>query len=105
MTDLYIRAFDMINPFVVTSSPTTQGAKNVLKSAAMRPRAIVMRNFGHGTGDDSYIGSNDKAIYSGQMGIHSHAVSRQIQDTVSTLEQYYAEAQKAEKSLDSNTKL
>ncbi|MBS1482008.1 MAG: hypothetical protein HP059_01865 [Clostridium sp.] len=105
MADLYIKAFDMINPFVVASSPATQGAKNVLKSAAMRPGAIVMRNFGHGAGGGSYIGPDSKAMYSGQMSIHSHAVGRQIQDTVSTLEQYCAEVQKAKKSLDSDIKL
>ena len=38
MADLYVKKFDMINPFVVASSPATQGALNVLKSAKMRPR-------------------------------------------------------------------
>ena len=33
MADLYVKKFDMINPFVVASSPATQGALNVLKSA------------------------------------------------------------------------
>ena len=63
MADLYVKSFDMINPFVVASSPATQGAKNVLKSAAMRPGAIVMRNFGHGSGGGSYIGPDSKAMY------------------------------------------
>ncbi len=29
MADLYVKELDMINPFVVASSPATQGAKNV----------------------------------------------------------------------------
>ena len=105
MADLYVKSFDMINPFVVASSPATQGAKNVLKSAAMRPGAIVMRNFGHGSGGGSYIGPDSKAMYSGQMSIHSHAVGRQIPDSVSTLEQYCEEVQKAKRELDSDIKL
>ena len=105
MADLYVKSFDMINPFVVASSPATQGAKNVLKSAAMRPGAIVMRNFGHGSGGGSYIGPDSKAMYSGQMSIDSHAVGRQIPDSVSTLEQYCEEVQKAKRELDSDIKL
>lgn len=105
MADLYVKEFDMINPFVVASSPATQGAKNVLKSAKMRPGAIVLRNFGHGAGGGSYIGPDSKAMYSGQMCIHSHAVGRQIEDTISTLEQYCQEVELIKKSMDSDIKL
>ena len=49
MAALYVKKFDMINPFVVASSPATQGALNVLKSAKMRHGAIVLRNYGHGS--------------------------------------------------------
>lgn len=61
MADLYVKKFDMINPFVVASSPATQGALNVLKSAKMRPGAIVLRNYGHGSGGGSFIGPDSKA--------------------------------------------
>lgn len=105
MADLYVKEFDMINPFVVASSPATQGANNVLKSAAMRPGALVLRNFGHGSGGGSYIGPDSKAMYSGGMCIHSHAVGRQIPDTVNTLEQYCEEIHKIKKSLDRDIKL
>ena len=105
MADLYVKSFDMINPFVVASSPATQGAKNVLKSAAMRPGAIVLRNFGHGAGGGSYIGPDSKAMFSGQMSIHSHAVGRQIKDSISTLEEYCEEVQKIKKEMDSDIKL
>ena len=63
MADLYVKSLDMINPFVVASSPATQGARNVLKSAKMRPGAIVLRNFGHGSGGGSFIGPDSKAMY------------------------------------------
>lgn len=36
MANLYVESLDMTNPFVVASSPATQGARNVLKSAKMR---------------------------------------------------------------------
>ena len=62
MADLYVKKFDMINPFVVASSPATQGALNVLKSAKMRPGAIVLRNYGHGSGGGSFIGPDSKAM-------------------------------------------
>ena len=59
MADLYVKSLDMINPFVVASSPATQGAKNVLKSAKMRPGAITMRNFGHGSGGGGFGSKSD----------------------------------------------
>ena len=105
MADLYVKEFDMINPFVVASSPATQGAKNVLKTAAMRPGAIVLRNFGHGTGGGSYIGPDSRAMFSGQMSIHSHAVGRQLPDSVTTLEQYCEEVQKIKREMDSDIRL
>lgn len=105
MADLYVKEFDMINPFVVASSPATHGARNVLKSAAMRPGAIVLRNFGHGSGGGSYIGPNSNAMFSGQMSIHSHAVGRQIKDSINTLEQYCEEVHKIKKEMDSDIKL
>jgi len=100
MADLYVKELNMINPFVIASSPATQGAANVLKSAAMRPGAIVLRNFGHGAGGGSYIGPDSKAMYSGEMCIHSHAVGRQIPDKISTLEQYCEEVALIKKNLD-----
>ena len=91
MADLYVKSLDMINPFVVASSPATQGAKNVLKSAKMRPGAITMRNFGHGSGGGSFFYPDAAAAYQGNQCFHSHAVGRQVPDTVSTLEQYCEE--------------
>lgn len=105
MADLYVKSLDLINPFIVASSPATQGAKNVLKSAKMRPGALVMRNFGHGSGGGSYFGPGASAAYGGQPCYHSHAVGRQIPDSVSTLEQYCEEVKKARQALDPDIKL
>ncbi len=105
MANLYVKEFDMINPFVVASSPATQGAKNVLKTAAMRPGAIVLRNFGHGAGGGSYIGPDSSAMFSGKMSVHSHAVGRQIKDSINTLEQYCEEVETIKKEMDQDIKL
>ena len=105
MADLYVKELDMINPIVVASSPATQGAKNVLKTAKMRPGAIVLRNYGHGAGGGSYIGPSSKAMYAGEMCMHSHAVGTQIKDHIKTLEEYCEEVQMIKKELDSDIKL
>ncbi len=105
MANLYSSAFDMINPFVIASSPATQGARNVLKSAACRPGAIVLRNYGHGSGGGSYFHPNVEAVYKGEQAFHSHAVGVQIPDTVTTLEQYCEEVKLIKEKMDSDIKL
>lgn len=105
MADLYVKEFDMINPFVVASSPATQGAKNVLKTASIRPGAIVLRNFGHGAGGGSFIGPDSKALFSGQMVMHSHAVGTQIADRIENLDQYCEEIRAIKRDMDSDIKL
>lgn len=104
MADMYVKEFGMINPFVIASSPATQGARNLLKSASVRPGALVLRNFGHGSGGGSFIGPNAEAMYKGN-AFHSHAVGTQIKDSVATLEQYCEEVKKVKDSLDKDIKL
>ena len=105
MANLYSETFDMINPFVIASSPATQGAKNVLKSAKCRPGAIVLRNYGHGAGGGSFLYPNSDAVYKGQQAFHSHGVGIQIPDTVTSLESYCEEVRTIKKSMDSDIKL
>ena len=105
MADLYVKALDMINPFVVASSPATQGARNVLKSAKMRPGALVLRNFGHGSGGGSFFGPGAKAAYAGEQCFHSHAVGTQIKDSIDTLEKYCEEVKAIKREMDSDIKL
>jgi dihydropyrimidine dehydrogenase (NAD+) subunit PreA len=104
MADLYVKDFNMINPFVVASSPATQGARNVLKSAAARPGALVLRNFGHGAGGGSFVFPDAKSM-DRNMSFHSHAIGKQIKDKISTLEQYCEEVKKIKKNLDPDIKL
>ncbi len=105
MADLSVKAFDMINPFVIASSPATRGADNVIKSSACRPGAITMRNFGHGMGGGSFIYPNADAMYKGQQAFHSHAVGTQCSDPTDSLDKYSEEVRKARKNLDSDIKL
>lgn len=105
MADLTVRSLNMINPFVVASSPATQGARNVLKSAKMRPGALVLRNFGHGAGGGSYFGPSAAAAYSGAQCYHSHAVGTQIKDSVDSLEKYCEEVRTARRGLDNDIQL
>ncbi len=95
----------MINPFVIASSPATRGAENVLKSAACRPGAIVLRNFGHGMGGGSFIYPSADAMYKGQSAFHSHAVGTQMKDTMDSLDKYCMEVKKIKSKMDSDIKL
>jgi dihydropyrimidine dehydrogenase (NAD+) subunit PreA len=104
MADMHVEKFGMINPFVIASSPATQGARNLLKSSASRPGALVLRNFGHGSGGGSFIYPDANAMYRGN-AFHSHAVGTQVPDDISTLEQYAQEVRDIKKELDSDIKL
>jgi dihydropyrimidine dehydrogenase (NAD+) subunit PreA len=105
MANLYVKKFQMINPFVIASSPATQGAKNLLKSARIRPGALVLRNFGHGAGGGGFISPDANALYSGKQAFHSHGVGTQIQDPVDSFEKYCEEVRIIKREMDSDIKL
>ncbi|MCI6674327.1 MAG: 4Fe-4S binding protein [Spirochaetaceae bacterium] len=105
MADLHVAKFDMVNPFVIASSPATCGADNVVKSSRCRPGAIVMRNFGHGKGGGGFIYPSAKAMYAGEPAFHSHAVGRQMPDPVDNLDKYCEEVRKARKLMHPETRL
>ena len=105
MADLHVEKFDLMNPFVLASSPATQGAKNVLKIAECRPGAIVLRNFGHGMGGGSFFSPGADAFFKGEQAFHSHAVGTQLPDPIKTLDQYCEEVRTIKKSLDKDIKL
>ncbi len=105
MADLRVKKFDMVNPFVIASSPATCGADNVIKSSKCHPGAIVMRNYGHGKGGGGFIYPSAKAMYGGEGAFHSHAVGRQMPDPITNLEQYCFEVRKARKLMDPDVKL
>lgn len=105
MADLRVESMDMINPFVIASSPATRGSENVIKSSKCRPGAITMRNFGHGMGGGSFIYPSADAMYKGQQAFHSHAVGTQMSDPMDSLEKYCEEVKKARAGIDKDIKL
>ena len=105
MADLHIDCFDMINPFVIASSPATRGADNVIKSSACKPGAITMRNYGHGMGGGGFFYPSFDAVLKGQPAFHSHAVGKQLPDTMSSLEEYCEEVRRARRDMYPETKL
>ena len=105
MADLYVKEFDMKNPFVVASSPATQGPNNVLKTASIKPGAIVVRNFGHGKGGGSYIGPNSSDIFMGRPTVQSHAIGTGIKDPIGSLEEYCEAIRRIKREMDPDIRL
>ncbi|MBQ0071763.1 MAG: 4Fe-4S binding protein [Spirochaetales bacterium] len=105
MADMHVDCFDMINPFVIASSPATRGAENVIKSSACKPGAVTMRNFGHGVGGGGFFYPSAEAAYKGQPCFHSHAVGTQGADDIDSLDKYAEEVRKARKGMNPDTKL
>ena len=102
---MHVDCFDMINPFVIASSPATRGADNVIKSSACRPGAITMRNFGHGMGGGGFFYPGFDAVVKGQPAFHSHAVGNQCADKISSLDEYCEEVKRARRDMFPETKL
>ena len=102
MADLNVKAFNMINPIVIGSSPATQGVKAVVKSARAMPGAIAMRNFGHGAGGGSYNGEDHRP---GQMRTQIHALGTRIPDEFANLEAYCEGVKKARSLLPGDIRL
>jgi dihydropyrimidine dehydrogenase (NAD+) subunit PreA len=105
MADLYVKSLDMQNPFIIASSPATQGVKGVLKSAEALPGAIVMRNFGHGAGGGSFISPSGEDMRKGKSCIQIHGVGTQIRDPISTLEEYCEGVLEVKKKMSKEIKL
>lgn len=105
MADMHIDCFDMINPFVIASSPATRGADNVIKSSRCRPGAVTMRNFGHGMGGGGYFYPDFESVRKGLPAFHSHAVGRQCPDKISSLDEYCEEVRRARRDMYPETKL
>ena len=88
MADLFVKAFGMINPFIVAASPATQGVSAMLKSAAAMPGAVVMRNYGHGAGGGSLLTPSARDLRAGKDAAQSHAIGFAATDGFTSLEGY-----------------
>lgn len=105
MADMHIDCFDMINPFVIASSPATRGADNVIRSSSCHPGAVTMRNFGHGMGGGGFFYPDFESVRKGLPAFHSHAVGSQCPDKISSLDEYCEEVRRARKEMYPETKL
>lgn len=105
MANMYVKEFETINPFVIASSPATQGVANVLKSSAAMPGAIVMRNFGHGAGGGSYSPPSGEDMRLGKPTVSSHAIGTQVKDFFSSLEKFYEGVRKVRLEMPQDVKL
>ncbi len=102
---MHIDCFDMINPFVIASSPATRGADNVIRSSSCHPGAVTMRNFGHGMGGGGFFYPDFESVRKGLPAFHSHAVGSQCPDKISSLDEYCEEVRRARKEMYPETKL
>jgi dihydroorotate dehydrogenase/NAD-dependent dihydropyrimidine dehydrogenase PreA subunit len=102
---LYVKEFDMANPFIIASSPATQGYKAVLKSARAMPGAIVMRNFGHGAGGGNYLFPSGPELLKTGEGGESHAIGAIRSDFHDTFEQYLEAVRKVRKEMSKEIRL
>ena len=102
---LYVKEFDMANPFIIASSPATQGYKSVLKSAKAMPGAIVMRNFGHGAGGGNYLFPSGTELLKTGEGGESHAIGATRKDFHDNFEQYLEAVRKVRRDMSKEIKL
>jgi len=105
MANLEVRELNLKNPFIIASSPATHGVKAVLKSSKALPGAVVMRNYGHGTGGGSFISPSSEAMYEGKQCYHSHAVGTQIKDSFASFEEYCEAVSYLRKQMPEDVKL
>ena len=105
MADLSVKALDLTNPFIIASSPATQGVSAALKSAAALPGAIVMRNFGHGAGGGSMLIPSANALRAGRDVAQSHAIGLGTTDGFSSLEAFCRAVSTVRREMPQSVKL
>jgi dihydroorotate dehydrogenase/NAD-dependent dihydropyrimidine dehydrogenase PreA subunit len=105
MANLTVKSLGLINPFIIASSPATQGVWAALKSASARPGAIVMRNFGHGAGGGSLTLPSVRDMAAGRDAIQSHAMGLAASDGLDTLERYCQAVSQVRREMPSEVKL
>jgi len=105
MIDLSVPELGLANPFIIASSPATQGAYAVLKSASALPGAIVMRNYHHGAGGGAYLGPSAEAMRAGEHAVQSHALGTQVSDGFHSLDEYVETAARLRRQMPPAVKL
>lgn len=105
MANTYVKKFDMQNPFVIAASPATHGARNVIKSAAAKPGAIVMRNYGHTAGGGSEIRPYGAQMAAGAACQQSHALAASLTEDYASYQDYIDDVARARDGMDPSVKL
>ena len=88
MVDLSTPALGLANPFIVASSPATQGPRAVLKSAQALPGAVVMRNYRHGAGGGGLVSPSADDMAAGRAATQIHALGQTAKDPFSSFDEY-----------------
>jgi dihydropyrimidine dehydrogenase (NAD+) subunit PreA len=105
MADLRVHSLDLMNPFIIASSPATQGVKAVLRSARTLPGCVVMRNFGHGAGGGTYSFPSSESMRAGGPATQIHAIGTTIKDPFSSLEEYCEAVRRVRREMPTDVKL
>jgi len=105
MADLSVKELGLINPFVIAASPATQGVSAMLKSAAVRPGAVAMRNFGHGAGGGSLLIPSTSERRAGRDAAQSHAIGFSTTDGFASLEDFCSAVSRVRKDMPPDVKL
>ncbi len=88
MVDLSVPSLGLANPFIVASSPATQGPRAVLKSAQALPGAVVMRNYRHGAGGGGLVSPSADDMLAGRAATQIHALGQTAKDPYASFDEY-----------------
>jgi len=105
MADLSVRSLNLMNPFIIASSPATHGVKAVLKSARTLPGAVAMRNFGHGGGGGTYNSTSGESMRAGGPATQTHALGTTIKDPFSSLAEFCEAVQTVRREMPADVRL
>ncbi|NPV06972.1 MAG: 4Fe-4S binding protein [Anaerolineae bacterium] len=105
MADLSVPRLGLANPFIIAASPATQGVYAVLKSAAVRPGAVVMRNYRHAAGGGTLLSPSAADMRAGRHATQSHALGTQMRDAFNSHQEYYEGVAQARRQMPAEVKL
>ncbi len=88
MVDTSVPSLGLANPFIVASSPATQGYRAVLKSAQALPGAVVMRNYRHGAGGGGLVSPSAEDMEAGRAATEIHALGQTARDPFASFDEY-----------------
>lgn len=103
--DASVPSLGLANPFIVASSPATQGYRAVLRSAEARPGAVVMRNYRHGAGGGGLVSPSTDAMASGGAATQIHALGQTAKDPFASFDEYVETVTRLRREMPAEVKL